>query len=56
VRDRGAGFDRTAVPLDRRGLTESIEARMQRAGGAATIAAELGEGTEVELTLPRRPA
>jgi signal transduction histidine kinase len=56
VRDRGAGFDRTAVPPDRRGLTESIEARMQRAGGTATIVAEPGEGTEVELTLPRRPA
>ena len=54
VRDRGIGFDRAEVPADRRGLAESIEARMQRAGGEATIASEPGEGTEVELTLPRR--
>src|SRR5512132_3396531 len=31
VRDRGAGFDRAAVPDDRKGLAESIEARMERA-------------------------
>jgi signal transduction histidine kinase len=56
VRDRGIGFDRAAVPADRRGLSESIEARMQRAGGGATISGVPGEGTEVELTLPRRQA
>ena len=33
VRDRGAGFDRAAVPADRRGLVESIEGRLERAGG-----------------------
>jgi signal transduction histidine kinase len=54
VRDRGAGFDRSGVAADRRGLAESIEARMQRAGGAATITSSPGEGTEVELTMPRR--
>jgi signal transduction histidine kinase len=53
VRDRGRGFDRAAVPADRRGLAESVEARMTRAGGAATITSVPGEGTEVELTLPR---
>jgi signal transduction histidine kinase len=53
VRDRGIGFDRTAVAPDRRGLAESVEARMQRAGGSATIASTPGEGTEVELTMPR---
>ena len=52
VRDRGAGFDRSAVPADRRGIAESIEGRMARAGGTATIASTPGEGTEVELTLP----
>jgi signal transduction histidine kinase len=52
VRDRGVGFDRAAVPEDRRGLAESIEGRMARAGGAAVIASTAGEGTEVELTLP----
>jgi signal transduction histidine kinase len=53
VRDRGRGFDRTAVPPDRRGLSESIERRLERAGGRATIATSPGEGTEVELRLPR---
>src|SRR4051794_3201767 len=52
VRDRGAGFDRAAVPADRRGLVESIEGRMARAGGAAVVTSTPGEGTEVELTLP----
>ncbi len=53
VRDRGAGFDRASVPADRRGISESIEARMQRAGGTATIASARGEGVEVELGLRR---
>ena len=53
VRDRGAGFDRAAVGTDRRGISESIEARMQRAGGRAIITTAPGEGTEVELTIPR---
>ena len=35
VRDRGAGFDRAAVASDRRGIAESIEGRMTRAGGHA---------------------
>jgi signal transduction histidine kinase len=56
VRDRGAGFDRALVAEDRRGLAESIEARMQRAGGRATITTAPGEGTEVELTIPRGEA
>ena len=54
VRDRGAGFDRASVPADRRGLAESIEARLVRAGGGATVTSTPGEGTEVELTIPRR--
>jgi len=53
VRDRGVGFDRAAVPADRRGVAESIEGRMRRAGGSATIVSTPGSGTEVELTLPR---
>jgi signal transduction histidine kinase len=56
VRDRGAGFDRTAVPPDRRGLAESIERRLERAGGRATVTSVPGTGTEIELWLPRRPA
>ena len=54
VRDRGVGFSRADVDADRRGLTESIEARLTRAGGSATITSSPGEGTEVELTLPRQ--
>jgi signal transduction histidine kinase len=53
VRDRGAGFDRTAVPDDRKGVAESIEGRMERAGGRATVTTSPGNGTEVELHLPR---
>jgi signal transduction histidine kinase len=56
VRDRGSGFDRSAVPTDRRGLTESIERRLERAGGWAAVLTAPGEGTEVELHLPRRQA
>jgi signal transduction histidine kinase len=54
VRDRGAGFDRTAVPAGRRGLAESIERRLERAGGQGTVVTSPGAGTEVELRLPRR--
>jgi signal transduction histidine kinase len=54
VRDRGTGFDRAAVPADRKGVVESIEGRMERAGGRATIVTSPGDGTEVELHLPRR--
>ncbi len=54
VRDGGVGFDRAAVAADRRGIAESIEGRMQRAGGTAIVVTAPGAGTEVELTLPRR--
>jgi signal transduction histidine kinase/phage shock protein PspC (stress-responsive transcriptional regulator) len=53
VRDRGRGFDRAAVPRDRAGLRESIVARMARHGGRADILTAPGEGTEIELILPR---
>ena len=53
VRDRGRGFDPAAVPADRKGLAESIRARMTRRGGCATIKSVPGEGTEVSLTMPR---
>jgi signal transduction histidine kinase len=53
VRDTGVGFDRNTVPRDRHGIAESIEGRMKRAGGTASIVTALGEGTEVELRLPR---
>jgi signal transduction histidine kinase len=53
VRDRGEGFDRASVPEGRKGIAESIEARLERAGGKATVTSTPGEGTEVELRLPR---
>src|SRR5829696_4432115 len=56
VRDRGAGFDPASVPTDRHGIDESIRGRMARAGGSAAIVTAPGDGTEVELTLPRAPS
>ena len=52
VRDRGRGFDPEAVPADRKGVTESIRARVLRHGGNAAIRSTPGEGTEVSLTMP----
>jgi signal transduction histidine kinase len=54
VRDAGAGFDRADVAADRRGIADSIESRMGRAGGTASVVTAPGAGTEVELMLPRR--
>jgi signal transduction histidine kinase/phage shock protein PspC (stress-responsive transcriptional regulator) len=56
VRDRGAGFDPAAVPDDRRGLRDSVSGRLIRLGGTADVRSALGEGTEVELVLPRTAA
>jgi signal transduction histidine kinase len=53
VRDRGRGFDPEAVPGDRKGLAESVHARMTRRGGSATVRSAPGEGTKVTLTMPR---
>jgi len=53
VRDRGRGFDPEAVPEDRKGLAESVHARMARRGGSAAVRSVPGEGTEVSLTMPR---
>ena len=56
VRDRGPGFDLNAVPDSRRGIRESIVARLERQGGRAAITADGGMGTEVELVVDRAPA
>jgi signal transduction histidine kinase/phage shock protein PspC (stress-responsive transcriptional regulator) len=56
VRDRGRGFDPTAVPPDRRGLSESVHARMLRRGGTANVVSISGQGTEVALSMPRPAA
>ncbi|HEY1740549.1 MAG TPA: PspC domain-containing protein [Acidimicrobiia bacterium] len=53
VRDRGVGFDPDAVADDRRGISESIRGRMARHGGSAVLRSAPGDGTEVELTIPR---
>jgi signal transduction histidine kinase len=53
VRDRGKGFDPATVPDDRRGLRDSVSGRLTRLGGTAEIRSAPGEGTEVELMLPK---
>ncbi|EIE97493.1 signal transduction histidine kinase [Saccharomonospora glauca K62] len=56
VRDRGKGFDPDAVPEDRHGLADSIKGRMERNGGKYRLRTAPGEGTEVQLEMPRRAA
>jgi signal transduction histidine kinase len=56
VRDRGRGFDPEVVDGDRKGIAESIRARMTRHGGTAVIRSTPGQGTEVELVMPRTGA
>ncbi len=53
VRDTGIGFDRLDVEATRRGVSESIEGRMMRVGGSATIRSTKNVGTNVTLRLPR---
>ena len=53
VTDHGKGFDTGGIPPDRRGIAESIVARMRRHGGSAEVSSEPGEGTEVHLRLER---
>src|SRR5688572_17997229 len=53
VRDRGKGFDPAVVSDDRRGLRDSVTGRLARWAGTAEIRSTPGEGTEVELSLPR---
>jgi signal transduction histidine kinase/phage shock protein PspC (stress-responsive transcriptional regulator) len=53
VRDRGRGFDPSTVPADRKGLSESVHARMVRRGGSADVRSLPGEGTEIRLSMPR---
>ena len=54
VRDRGPGFDLDAVPEDRLGLRQSVRGRMDRNGGVAVVRSTPGEGTEVQLEMPRQ--
>ncbi len=55
VRDRGVGFDPSAVDDDRHGLHGSIIGRMERHGGTAQVRSAPGEGTEVQLRIQRSP-
>lgn len=52
VTDQGRGFEPAGIAMDRRGIAESIRARVERAGGEAHIDSEPGEGTEVILRMP----
>jgi len=53
VTDRGPGFVIGDIPADRMGVRESILARMQRAGGTASVRpGPGGTGTEIRLSLP----
>jgi len=53
VSDQGRGFDPRLVAASRRGISESIRARMEAAGGGAEIISAPGEGTRVVLRWPR---
>lgn len=55
VSDQGSGFDPARVPEGRLGISESITARMRRAGGTAQITSKPGEGTEVHLRIGGTP-
>ncbi|MCO1580617.1 ATP-binding protein [Crossiella sp. SN42] len=52
VRDEGAGFAVEAVSAQRRGLTGSVVARMDRVGGRGSVRSAPGEGTTVRLEWP----
>lgn len=52
VTDQGNGFEANEVPVDRKGISESIRARMERVGGQVEIDSDMDEGTEVMLRLP----
>ena len=52
ITDEGQGFDATAVPAHRRGITLSIRNRMAAAGGRALVHSTPGQGTVVRLEWP----
>jgi signal transduction histidine kinase len=56
VRDRGNGFDPTAIAEDRSGVRHSIVGRLERRGGRAVVESAPGQGCEWELAVPRGTA
>lgn len=58
VRDDGAGFGKTrlarAAAAGRLGVSHSIMGRLREVGGSACLTSSPGQGTEVELRVPRR--
>jgi signal transduction histidine kinase len=59
VRDDGVGFDpgrlAAAQAEGRIGVSRSIAGRLYDLGGTAVVTSAPGEGTEIELRLPREP-
>jgi signal transduction histidine kinase len=53
VRDRGIGFDPSAADGDRMGIAHSMIGRLERVGGTVHIDSSTGNGTEVQLRVPR---
>ncbi len=53
VRDQGSGFDPDGVPADRQGIALSIRQRITQRGGSVTIKSTPGQGTDVQITMPR---
>ena len=53
VHDRGRGFDPATIPADRRGIRDSIRGRIARLGGTVELITGPGEGTEIEIRVPR---
>jgi signal transduction histidine kinase len=53
VRDRGKGFDLQAQHAGR-GIADSIRGRIERHGGSVAITTALGEGCEVQISMPLR--
>ena len=49
ITDQGSGFDPGEVSEQRKGISQSIIARMSRAGGEARVVSQPGEGTEIHL-------
>jgi len=52
--DHGVGFDTSAV-AGGYGISHSIRRRLEDVGGHASIHSRLGEGTQVDLIVPRSP-